>query len=189
MINDRPPRDVPSPTESQDVTNDTTRGINVAGRGEDAACRDFLGEELSQLPLPESQEEYFSINTSGFDQSSSSYRETVTDTTRSAVSRRFFLCSQEINDVDDPQGSAFYESLPYDHHAPPTAGGVRGALHEIWEEPAHESVTGPPGTSLVPSHLAFLTPQSDGPVRSVDMLFVSHPAEIHRTYTICREGY
>ena len=88
---------------------------------------------------------------------------------------------------DDPQRSAFYEPFrtPYDRQASPP--GPRGALHEGWEEPAHTSVAGPSKTSLVPSHLALRQP--DGPVRSDDIFFASHTAEIHRTHAICREGH
>ena len=91
MINDRPPRDVPSPIGSQD---DTTRGAHVPGRDEDAPRTDFPGNGLSELSLlPEAQEECFSTNTRGSDPSSSSYKETVSDTVQSTVSQKFFPCS------------------------------------------------------------------------------------------------
>ena len=87
MINsDRPPRDIPSPIESQDVMDDTTRGTNVPGRDEGAACRDFPGEGPSDLSIPEVQEGYFSVDTREPDPSSSSHK-TIADTVQSVVSQ------------------------------------------------------------------------------------------------------
>ena len=100
MINDRPPRDLRPPTESQSVTeDDITRGTHIAGRGEDAAGGDFLGEELSQLYSPAPRREHPLMNTGGPDPSSSSYSETFVEPLQSSVSYQSFPCSPWINEI------------------------------------------------------------------------------------------
>jgi hypothetical protein len=73
MINDRPPRDGPSPAEPlENVTGDDfARDIHSACQNEDATGMDFPGEGFSQSSPPTFQQHSPFMNTSGPDPSSS----------------------------------------------------------------------------------------------------------------------
>jgi len=190
MINDLPPRDVPPPTEPQNVTgNVITRDIRAADRDEDVACEDFLEEELSHLPSSALQQEHL-VNTSGLDPSSSLHSETFVDPSKSSVSRLPLPCSPGLTQkFYDLQGSTFHEPLRtfYDHHVlSPT--DPRGTSHEGWEEPPYVSIMGLSGALTVPPHFAHRMSHSDDPVSHNGIPSVSHLTKLHRMYTIRWEG-
>ena len=189
MINfDLPPRDVPPSTEPRDATgNGITGDIHAAGRDEDVACGDFLGEELSQLPSPALQQEHL-VNTSGLGPSSSLHSETFVDPSKPSVSQLPLPYSLELTQkFYDIQGSAFHEPLRafYDHHVLSPAD-PRGTSHEGWEEPSYVSIMGLSGSLTVPPHFAH---RMSNPVSPDDIPSVSHLTKLHRMYTIRWGGH
>ena len=191
MINDLPPRDVPPSTEPRNVTgNDIIRDIHPAGRDEDFAYGDFLGEDFSQLPPPTLQQEYL-VNTSGLDPSSSLHSETSVGPSKPSVSQLPLPYSPGLTrKFYDLQGSAFHEPLRpfYDRHVLSPADLSRATSHEGWEEPSYVSIMGLSGALTMSPHFAHRVSHSDDPVSPDDIPSVSHLTKFHRMYTIRWEG-